>query len=84
MATRKLLPLAGHKHEMTKMCFRTYCECGWSSCAHWERAQAYGEWREHIQSHGGEYEPWEKAWAREDRAKRKAVATLLDGATDAR
>lgn len=78
---RKLLPLAGHKHEKTRMCFRTFCECGWTSCAHDERRHAYGEWRDHIQSHGGEYEDWEKTWARRERAEAKAQASLYAGRT---
>ncbi len=56
---RKLEPLAGHKCEVVRTCFRVYCECGWSSCAHWERGQAYAEWRSHILDHGGRYEPME-------------------------
>lgn len=70
---RKLLPLPGHKSAGMRTCHRAYCECGWASCAHWERSQAWGEWREHVRSHGAEYEPWEKVWARRDRrsAKRK-------------
>lgn len=73
---RKLLPLANHKHIMTRMCFETHCECGWISCPHAERSHAYAEWREHIVSHGGEYESWDKTWARRDRAKAKAKAQI--------
>lgn len=76
---RKVRPLAGHKCVITRTCFRTYCECGWSSCAHWERREAYGEWREHILSHGGEREPMETTMARE----RRTVAKLMKRA-DAR
>ncbi|TGQ69541.1 hypothetical protein EN829_014905 [Mesorhizobium sp. M00.F.Ca.ET.186.01.1.1] len=73
---RKMLPLAGHKHEKTQMFFRTFCECGWGSTANEKRRHAYSEWRDHIRSHGGEYESWEKAHAREDRAKAKQKAQI--------
>lgn len=76
---RKMLPLAGHKHEKTRMFFRTFCECGWGSTSHEKRMHAYAEWRDHLRSHGGEYEDWDKTWARREReaAKQKAQIDLL-------
>ncbi len=73
---RRTLPLKGHKHLMTRVAFETYCECGWVSCPHWERKHAYQEWRAHILSHGGGLETWEKAKARQERARSKALASL--------
>lgn len=69
LTPRKVKPLAGHKCEILKICFRTYCECGWSSCPHWERAEAYSEWREHVLSHGGEKETAAEHIARDAREK---------------
>ena len=66
---RKVIPFPGHKMEVVRTCFRAYCECGWSSCAHWERSQAFSEWREHVISCGGELEPIEKARQREARER---------------
>lgn len=65
-AARKTLPLAGHKCDGAVQLYRVYCECGWGSSANPERAGAYGEWREHVLSHGGEKEPMEKWLARKD------------------
>lgn len=64
-------PLSGHKLEVVRTCFRAYCECGWSSCARWERREAYGEWRTHVIDHGGEWESHEEHRRRENRHRRK-------------
>lgn len=73
---RKLLPLKGHKSIGMRTCHRAYCECGWSSEAHWERKEAWGEWRSHVLRHGGEHEPVSKTLDREERAQ-KALRNSL-------
>ena len=79
MLLRKLLRLPGHKCLGASRRFETSCECGWHSCPHLERAEAYAEWREHARRHGAQLEPVEKALQRENREKAALRASIILG-----
>lgn len=50
---RKILPFKGHKCVGVFHKFEAACECGWYSCPHQTRREAYSEWRTHILDCGG-------------------------------
>lgn len=70
---RKVLPFKGHKSLGVFHKFEAACECGWYSCPHQTRREAYSEWRTHVLDCGGQLESFDKARARRDREVAKAL-----------
>lgn len=71
IVSRRPERLEGHKCLGAVHKFEVNCECGWVSCPHRDRGEAYSEWRGHVLSHGGELEPWDRAEQRQRRAREK-------------
>ena len=61
----------GHKCLGARPVFEVGCECGWYSCPHKDRAEAYSEWRDHARTHGGERESYAAHEKREQAYRRK-------------
>lgn len=62
---------SGHKCLGARVKFEVYCECRWVSCAHFERAEAYSEWRAHALKCGGTRESSEAHEKREQAYRKK-------------